>query len=46
MPENTGSARIGTVPVHRLGSPVALDYLERAPFPFTGSIDRVHIEHS
>lgn len=29
-----------------LGSPVALDYRELAPFPFTGSIDRVHIEYS
>jgi hypothetical protein len=28
-----------------LGSPVALDYHHRAPFPFTGQIHRVHIRY-
>lgn len=28
-----------------LGSPVSLDYRDRAPFPFTGSIERVHIAY-
>ncbi|RZU63793.1 arylsulfatase [Microterricola gilva] len=29
-----------------LGSPVSLDYRDRAPFPFTGSLERVHIAYS
>ncbi|MHC4945100.1 MAG: arylsulfatase [Planctomycetota bacterium] len=29
-----------------LGSPVALDYHERAPFAFNGRIDRVHIQYT
>lgn len=29
-----------------LGSPVSLDYRDRAPFPFTGIINRVHIAYS
>ncbi len=29
-----------------LGSPVALDYHERAPFKFNGKIDRVHIRYT
>lgn len=28
-----------------LGSPVSLDYRERAPFPFEGRIDRVHVAY-
>jgi len=28
-----------------LGSPVALDYHERAPFEFTGTIHRLHISY-
>lgn len=28
-----------------LGSPVALDYHERAPFPFTGTIEKLHIRY-
>ncbi len=28
-----------------LGSPVALDYRERAPFPFEGRIHRVHVQY-
>lgn len=28
-----------------LGSPVSLDYRERAPFPFNGHIDRVRVEY-
>ena len=29
-----------------LGSPVALDYYEKAPFPFTGQINRVHMAYT
>jgi arylsulfatase A-like enzyme len=29
-----------------LGSPVSLDYYDKAPFPFTGTIDRVHVKYS
>ena len=29
-----------------LGSPVSLDYRERAPFPFEGTIDRVHVAYT
>lgn len=29
-----------------LGSPVSLDYRERAPFPFEGLIDRVHVAYT
>ncbi|MFV9634821.1 arylsulfatase [Mycobacterium neumannii] len=29
-----------------LGSPVSLDYRERAPFPFEGRIDRVHVVYT
>jgi arylsulfatase len=28
-----------------LGSPVALDYHERAPFKFTGRIEKVHVKY-
>ena len=28
-----------------LGSPVSLDYHERAPFPFTGKIEKLHIRY-
>lgn len=28
-----------------LGSPVSLDYYDRAPFPFTGTIDKLHIAY-
>jgi hypothetical protein len=28
-----------------LGSPVSVDYYDQAPFPFTGKIDRVHVEY-
>ncbi|MFL0793409.1 MAG: hypothetical protein AB8B70_09625, partial [Prochlorococcus sp.] len=28
-----------------LGSPVSLDYRERAPFKFNGTIDQVHIRY-
>lgn len=28
-----------------LGSPVSLDYRDRAPFPFTGTIERVHVAY-
>jgi arylsulfatase len=28
-----------------LGSPVSLDYRERAPFPFSGTIDSVHVRY-
>ncbi|SFK92271.1 arylsulfatase, partial [Methylocapsa palsarum] len=27
-----------------LGSPVSLDYFERAPFPFSGKIETVNVE--
>jgi arylsulfatase len=29
-----------------LGSPVSMDYYDRAPFPFTGTIDRVHVRYT
>ena len=29
-----------------LGSPVSLDYRERAPFPFEGHIRQVHVAYS
>ena len=29
-----------------LGSPVSLDYYDKAPFPFDGQIDRVHIVYT
>nr|WP_186301370.1 hypothetical protein [Rhodococcus sp. WB9] len=29
-----------------LGSPVSLDYYDRAPFSFTGTIDMVVVEYS
>ncbi|MGH3703802.1 MAG: arylsulfatase [Agromyces sp.] len=29
-----------------LGSPVSLDYRDRAPFPFTGTLERVHIAYT
>lgn len=29
-----------------LGSPVSLDYFDRAPFPFTGTIDTVTVEYT
>jgi arylsulfatase len=29
-----------------LGSPVSLDYRERAPFPFEGTIERVHVAYT
>jgi hypothetical protein len=29
-----------------LGSPVSLDYRERAPFPFEGRIQRVHVAYT
>jgi hypothetical protein len=28
-----------------LGSPVALDYLDRAPFRFNGKIEKIHIRY-
>ena len=28
-----------------LGSPVAMDYLDRAPFEFSGKIEKVHISY-
>ena len=28
-----------------LGSPVSLDYRDRAPFPITGTIERVHVAY-
>jgi arylsulfatase len=28
-----------------LGSPVSLDYFDKAPFPFTGTIDRVRVRY-
>jgi hypothetical protein len=27
------------------GSPVAMDYLDRAPFEFNGKIDKIHISY-
>jgi arylsulfatase len=29
-----------------LGSPVSLDYYDRAPFPFNGRIDQVHVKYT
>jgi hypothetical protein len=29
-----------------LGSPVSMDYYERAPFPFDGAIERVHVAYT
>ena len=29
-----------------LGSPVSMDYYERAPFPFEGTIERVHVAYT
>ena len=29
-----------------LGSPVSLDYYDKAPFPFDGHIDRVHVAYT
>ena len=29
-----------------LGSPVALDYYDKAPFPFNGKIERVHVTYT
>ena len=29
-----------------LGSPVSLDYYDKAPFPFNGQIDRVHVAYT
>ena len=29
-----------------LGSPVSMDYYDRAPFPFNGTIDRVHVAYT
>ena len=29
-----------------LGSPVSLDYYDKAPFPFDGRIDRVHVAYT
>ncbi len=29
-----------------LGSPVALDYFDQAPFPFTGKIEQVHVQYT
>ena len=29
-----------------LGWPVSLDYYDRAPFPFNGTIQRVHIAYT
>jgi hypothetical protein len=29
-----------------LGGPVSLDYYDRAPFPFTGTIERVHMRYT
>ena len=29
-----------------LGSPVSLDYYDRAPFRFNGQIDRVHVAYT
>jgi len=28
-----------------LGSPVALDYFDRAPFAFNGKIEKIHISY-
>jgi hypothetical protein len=28
-----------------LGSPFALDYLDRAPFEFNGNIEKIHISY-
>ncbi len=29
-----------------LGSPVSMDYHDRAPFPFNGTIERVHVRYT
>jgi arylsulfatase len=29
-----------------LGSPISLDYSDKAPFPFNGTIDRVHVKYT
>jgi hypothetical protein len=29
-----------------LGAPVSLDYYDRAPFPFTGTIDAVNVRYT
>ena len=29
-----------------LGSPVSLDYFDRAPFKFNGTIERVHVRYT
>jgi arylsulfatase len=29
-----------------LGSPVSMDYYDRAPFPFNGTIERVHVAYT
>ena len=29
-----------------LGSPVSLDYYDKAPFPFDGQIERVHVAYT
>ena len=29
-----------------LGSPVALDYFDRAPFEFNGEIEKIHISYT
>jgi hypothetical protein len=29
-----------------LGSPVSMDYYHRAPFPFGGHIERVHVAYT
>jgi arylsulfatase len=29
-----------------LGSPVAMDYLDRAPFKFNGTIEKIHIKYT
>jgi len=29
-----------------LGSPVALDYFDKAPFKFNGKIDQVHVQYT
>jgi arylsulfatase len=29
-----------------LGSPVSMDYYKRAPFPFEGTIERVHVAYT
>jgi hypothetical protein len=29
-----------------LGSPVSIDYYDKAPFPFDGTIDHVHVKYT